>query len=93
MNNMQAKQHKVIHRIDERLSAVEGIVITAARVSAVLLIMIGLCGFSVALYFDKISRGIWQEFGWLQISGMVIFLGVLLSGIVIATIVRGETNT
>lgn len=82
------KQHKVIHRIDERLVAVENIVLITAHIAAVLLTMIGFFGFILTACFDKITRGLWQEISWMQLSGLMVTLGIFIAGVLMLVIIR-----
>lgn len=86
------KQHKVIHRIDERLSAVEHIVLVTAQLASVMLAMIGFFGFIITIIFDKVARGLWQEFGWMQLAGMMIFLGIFIIGALMVIVIRKASN-
>lgn len=82
------KQHKVIHRIDERLTAVETIVLITAQTAAILLAAIGLFGFIITILFDKITRGVWQEISWMQMSGLMITLGIFIVGVLMIMVIR-----
>ena len=86
------KQHKVIHRIDERLTAVENIVLVTAQTAAILLTMIGFFGFILTLCFDKITRGLWQEISWMQMSGLMVTLGIFLTGALMIFVIRKASN-
>lgn len=88
MTHDSHKQHKVIHKIDERLSAVESIVMITAQSAAVLLTMIGFFGFILTACFDKITRGLWQEISWMQMSGLMITLGIFITGALMIVVIR-----
>ena len=90
-NNVQAKQHKVIHKLDERLSTIEGIILLMAHIASIVLIIIGFSGFTIALTMDKI-RGRLPEFDWLQITGMCLFFIVFIIGGALATILKKVSN-
>jgi len=51
--------------------------------------VIGLIGFGGIIFtvlFDKVARGLWQGWGWIQWSGFLVFFLVFLAGFYIDTL-------
>lgn len=44
---------------------------------------IGMSGVIFTLFFDGIARGVTPTFGWLQVSGIIIFAALALFGVMV----------
>lgn len=73
------KQHKIIHKLDERITAVESIVSVVAELASIMLAVVGFLGFVFTLVIDKV-RGRLFEWGWLQVAGLFAFGTILILG-------------
>ena len=81
------KQHKVVHKLDERITAVESIVMIVAKLGSIFLFIAGFAGFVLTASIDKI-RGRLFEFDWFQISGLAIFLIMAITGVYMLWLIR-----
>lgn len=81
------KQHKVVHKLDDRLTAVESIVMVVAKLGSIFLLIAGLAGFILTSAIDKI-RGRLFELDWFQLSGLAIFAIMGVTGAYMLWVIR-----
>ena len=81
------KQHKLLHRLDERMNVLERSFYLIALFFTWLVLVLGIIGFGVTCLIDMM-RGRLLEIGWLQKTGIAIFLLLALAGAIGLIMVR-----
>ena len=81
------KQHKVVHKLDERITAVESIVMIVAKLGSIFLLIAGFAGLILTSSIDKI-RGRLFELDWFQLSGLAVFLIMAITGVYMLWLIR-----
>jgi hypothetical protein len=81
------KSHKIVHKLDERLTKLEQLLYWEARIAAIIVMVIGVIGFLLTMFLDKLRGRLW-EFGWLQKTGLGVFLAVFILGMFMAAEIK-----
>lgn len=82
----QHKSHKVLHRLDQRLTIIEDV----AEALAWLITAIGSGGMLLTVYFSKLTWGLYRPWGWLRTTGLIAFAVILIIGVTTTVIIKSN---